>query len=295
MSVSSAAVRLRSNGLISLFLMALISVLAGMPNPGPAFSMEINQSETSECPQVTSAFSCGGNDVWGASIFTPSENSILSEVETHFLQNNSSYEIRIYDKFSSGSFSSQLGDTVTGSVTEAGYYNIPLPTPIPLQAGNSVAIVVKFTTPLPMEGSAAAAGTSYFSCDGSYFMDTKTYLDPGSIVGINRVVFTDTDGDGIPDDYDPCPSAKPVRILGTSRYFTSLQAAMDEPNLANGNVIGCHNVQFAGPLVYDRDGKTVTLRGGYDCSYSVCSTETWISDSLTIKSGTVIAENIVIY
>jgi hypothetical protein len=295
------AVCLKSGGAITLlFIISMTCIVTGMPYTNPAFAMEINQSDTSDCPLVTAAFGCGGNDAWGANIFTPSENGILTEVGTHFLKSNSSYEIRIYDKFSSGTFSSQLGTSVSGSVTDAGYYMVPLPTPILVNKGDSFAIVVKFTTPgysypLPMESSASPSGQgqSYYSCDGSYFMDTKTYLDTSDSVSIIGVVLTDTDGDGIIDIDDPCPAAKPARIIGTSQYFSSLQDAFAESNLVSGNVIGCHDVQFEGPLVYDQN-KTVTLRGGYDCGYSSASDNTSISGSLTIINGTLIADRIIL-
>jgi C1A family cysteine protease len=132
----------------------------------------------------TRSIGYGSDTAWAANIFAPSQNGYLGAVGTYFLSNNTSYEIRVYDDFSSGQFSSQLGATVTGTATYAGYYTIALPSLIPLTSGNSFGVVVKYTTPgynnpIPVEhpltnyssAATASAGQSYISPDGVTFSD----------------------------------------------------------------------------------------------------------------------------
>jgi C1A family cysteine protease len=137
----------------------------------------------------TSAVGYSGQTAWGANIFTPSQNGYLGAIGTTFLSNNTSYEISVYDNFGSGQFSSQLGSTVTGTATYAGYYTIPLPALVPLISGNSFGVVVKYTTPgnnypVPVEepfsdyssAATASAGQSYISSSGITFTDITSYF-----------------------------------------------------------------------------------------------------------------------
>lgn len=138
---------------------------------------------------MTGSIGCGTSTfMWGANIFTPLENGDLAAVGFYALQNNTSYEISVYDNFIGTSFSSLLG-FVSGIAANAGYYTVTLPSPIALTAGNSFGIVVKFTTPgytfpLPVESpfagysstASANAGESYYSCNGSTFYDMTTAI-----------------------------------------------------------------------------------------------------------------------
>jgi C1A family cysteine protease len=139
----------------------------------------------------TYAVGYGGETGYAANIFTPSQDGYLGAVGTTFLANNTSYEIKVYDEFSSGQFSSELGSTVTGTAVYAGYYTVPLPALISLTSGNSFGVVVKYTTPgynwpipieYPVGGYASAAtanaGESYISSSGIFFQDiTNTFAN----------------------------------------------------------------------------------------------------------------------
>jgi C1A family cysteine protease len=143
---------------------------------------------------LSSSVGYGSETAWAANIFTPSQNGYLGAIGTIFLSNNTSYEIRVYDTFSSGQFSSQLGSAVSGTATYAGYYTIQLPAVIPLASGNSFGVVVKYTTPgnthpLPVEsplqgyssGASASAGQSYISSNGTTFSDITTYFSNSNV------------------------------------------------------------------------------------------------------------------
>jgi len=77
-------------------------------------------------------------------------------------------------------------------------------------------------------------------------------------------------------------------------YFTSIQQAYDDPDLAQGEIIQCKAVEFNEDLTFD-DPVSITLAGGYDDNYSAGNrTQTTVNGTMTISSGTVVVENIVI-
>ena len=288
------------------------------------------------------SFGCGAT-TWGANIFTPAADGYLGAVGFYALQNNTSYEIKVYDNFSSGQFSSLLG-SVSGTATYAGYYTIDLPSLIAVTTGNSFGVVGKFTTPgynTPVayefnypgysSGATAAAGQSYYSCGGTNFTDMTTTIDSTANIslraltvsldadgdgvadstdncpgfsnpgqedmdgdGIGDACDPDKDGDGVPNGTDTCPVAKPVKIIGTSTFFDSLQSAFANTSLANGNVVGSQDADFTGAVNFNQVNKSITLRGGYNCGYSTATSNARIHGALTISKGTVTVENIVI-
>lgn len=314
---------------------------------------------------MISAFGCGPT-TWGANIFTPSANGYLGAVGFYAVQNNTAYEIKIYDNFSGGLFSSLLG-SVSGTAANAGYYTIMLPSQIALTIGNSFGVIGKFTTtgydyPVAFEYSypgyssaaTAAAGQSYYSCDGTTFYDlTEESGFSTANVSLKALTVPDTDADGMSDFFDncssvsnpdqadmdgdamgdvcdpdidgdgvlngadncsydvnpgqadadtdgmgdtcdACPSTKPVKIIGTSNFFDSVQSALSYGPLANGDVVGCQDTDFIEDVNFNQAGKTITIKGGYACDYSTAASNATLYGSLTISAGTVTVENIVI-
>ena len=134
----------------------------------------------------TKNFGYGKNTAWGANIFTATSNQALISVGFYTLAVDTSYEVYIYDTFSSGSFSDLLGSK-SGTLSCPGYHTIDLDSPIPLTKGDDFAVVVKFTTPgynypIPIEypisgysdGATAKQGESYVSKDGISWTDITT-------------------------------------------------------------------------------------------------------------------------
>jgi lysophospholipase L1-like esterase len=111
--------------------------------------------------------------------------------------------------------------------------------------------------------------------------------------GLGDACDPDIDGDGILNGADTCQLARPVNVMGTSTYFDSLQTALAYGSLVSGNVVGCHDVDFTGAVIFNQV-KTITLRGGYDCGYLTAASNARIHGSLTIRAGTVTVDNIVI-
>ena len=109
----------------------------------------------------------------------------------------------------------------------------------------------------------------------------------------------DTDNDGISDGYDPYPiddqqssCLDPIQNDLTFESFTTIQAAVNDPNAVDFDIIQITAADFDENILYDRD-TILTLSGGYYCDYSDDPFKSSIS-SLTIRSGAIIIDNLVI-
>lgn len=84
----------------------------------------------------------------------------------------------------------------------------------------------------------------------------------------------------------------PVRILGADPvYYFSIQDAYDES--VNADIIQLQDVIFSEDIQIDRD-VSITLQGGYDCTYYSNIGRTTLEGSMTISNGTVTIERLVI-
>lgn len=99
---------------------------------------------------------------------------------------------------------------------------------------------------------------------------------------------SDTDNDGILDRTDNCPLSLPVRIVGSSQYFSAMQDAYD--NAMDLDSIESQYEILTGDIILDRP-VAVTLEGGYDCSYSSVTGKTKVNGNVTITSGKVTIED----
>ena len=111
----------------------------------------------------------------------------------------------------------------------------------------------------------------------------------------------DTDGDGVDDGFDGSPlddqqssCFDPIKndsdlFLG---IYSAVQAAVDDPDAVDYDVIMITGADFAEDIVCTKD-TILTLSGGYYCSYSD-NPRTSSINSLTIRNGTIIVENLVI-
>lgn len=80
----------------------------------------------------------------------------------------------------------------------------------------------------------------------------------------------------------------PVRIAGTALEYYLLQDAYDAA--AEGDIIQSQAVTFIGNLYIDQD-KSITLEGGYDCTYSSNNQKSFLNGMLTIGNGIAVISN----
>jgi len=80
---------------------------------------------------------------WMASVYTAEEAGNLTNVEFWVPSVDATYNLYVYD----GYFGSTLLAHESGSLNEAGYYSVPLSSPVNLSYGQQFTIEVKLTTP----------------------------------------------------------------------------------------------------------------------------------------------------
>lgn len=87
-----------------------------------------------------------------------------------------------------------------------------------------------------------------------------------------------------------CPYL-PVKIYGTSLYYSTIQAAYDAA--VSGDRIMSRESTFIENLAVSAN-KTVTLDGGYDCSFNAKTGASTINGDMIISDGTLIVEDFVV-
>lgn len=114
---------------------------------------------------------CGSNTVWGAVRFNPATSGYLTSVDFWAVDDNMTYDIYIYDNWTSGAPAGLLHSQTGGSLTEAGFYSIPLTSSIPVTPGDEFVVVIKFVCsgynwPAPIDTcSPIETDKCYLSCD----------------------------------------------------------------------------------------------------------------------------------
>jgi len=105
----------------------------------------------------------------------------------------------------------------------------------------------------------------------------------------------DSDLDGIGDVCDNCPLDPPVLIENTQlSYFESIQSVYDDPaKVFSGDTLLLQDQVYEEDLELDRD-IGITLIGGYDCGYNEPPISFSTIRSMTISSGTVVVENVIL-
>jgi hypothetical protein len=139
-----------------------------------------------------------------------------------------------------------------------------------------------------------AIDTSFFPVISYYYYWTSTTVTAnagqGFVVGFGsgNVLSGDKGNSfyavcvrGVPGDL------LPVRIAGS--YFSTLQEAYNAAH--DGDTIEAMATSFTMDLTM---GKQITIKGGFDGSYSSNSGYTTLDGNLTIKDGSLVAANIVV-
>ena len=117
--------------------------------------------------------------------FNPTQTESLSAVGFFTLADNTEYEIKIYDDFSSGILANLLAST-SGLATYGGYHTIDLPSAVSLTAGDRFYVALHLTNggtypqaidmsvPGYSSASTASPGQSYYSFNGLSWTDLTT-------------------------------------------------------------------------------------------------------------------------
>jgi hypothetical protein len=160
-------------------------------------------------------------------------------------------------------------------------------------------------------------GDTFTTCNGDC-NDANPAINP------NTLWYRDSDGDGYGNPavaYQQCtpPTSPPAYVLNntdcsdlvwnevnayqgglpvrvrrvatTISYYSTLQAAFDNTNTVNGDIIQLKNQTLTENPNFNTS-KTVTITGGYDCGYTTNSGTTIINGNMTISNGTVTMENV---
>jgi hypothetical protein len=116
--------------------------------------------------------------------------------------------------------------------------------------------------------------------NNGYFFDVWTNCDSPS----NNICTETMDAnDSITANFQPC--YQPVRIEGTTPvYYLTIQSAYDAA--IEGDTIQTRTVAFSDDLNTNRN-ISITLQGGYNCSYSAVTGNTVFNGTMTISDGVV--------
>jgi len=129
----------------------------------------------------------------------------------------------------------------------------------------------------------------FISSDGSYvaFLAGSDLLPGGNVYGEDVFMRGPLEID------NACPFA-PV-LLGAYPYyfFFTIQSAYDFISTSGIDLIQIQSIEFPETLVFDQDVR-VTLKGGYDCDYYELPYSFPTVRSMTINSGSIVVDKIII-
>jgi len=116
----------------------------------------------------------------------------------------------------------------------------------------------------------------------------------GYVNSLNAPLTLTLNGSGnITVNFDSTPKTGTMRIAGSPpTYFSSLQQACAVAE--NNDVIQMQATTYDGAPTLDIYGLSVTLKGGYNATYSNNSGQTVVGSPFTVNNGTIIVDNITI-
>ena|GEM_PF-3704985 len=137
----------------------------------------------------------------------------------------------------------------------------------------------------PISLSPIPSGSNTFT---SWAGDTSSLNTP--------LLFTLNGPKNITANFNSVPVTENVRIAApTPIYYTSISAAYAAA--INNDVIQTQVMAYGGPLTFNRTdipGLSLTLKGGYNATYSDNTGMTTVGSPVTIESGTITLDNILI-
>lgn len=133
-------------------------------------------------------------------------------------------------------------------------------------------------------GTSTAQNPSYNYKKAGTYTVTLTATNAG---GSSQVIQTDL------VSVSACSNAT-VRLLrgGSPTDYTDLATAVGDA-VADGDIVEAQALEFTGDLVFG-NGVAVTLNGGYGCDYQTNPAATTVNGALTVTSGTLTVDNVII-
>ena len=188
------------------------------------------------------------NALSAANVFTAQSDQTLDAVAFYTTDANMQYKIEVYKNLTNPNnpSSGELAATQTGSESYAGYYTIPLTTPVELEANSSFAVVITYSSKnivtLPLEYQtyttdlsgnpiyyskvAVNSGETFLSFDGKTgWTDSTSIFKPSESNGftsqVGNVCIKAFTNDAAPEDLN-------LSIEGEPIYGNTLKASVNE-------------------------------------------------------------------
>ena len=200
--------------------------------------------------------------------FVPSTNHTITKLGTYMYNDGTTVGFEVYDTYSGGSLSNQLGTIPNSVQTRSGYKSFDLPTPISVTAGNDIYVKVYYNTPgynypIPIEQTIGGYAsptieTGVFSISSSGANGTWFQVGGGTSYLWDPCVKTY----GAPDDLDT------PQNLTTSIDAQSMIISWDAVPGAGSYAVYCSDDPY-GTYVIDTNG--------------MLSGTSWITPMLTAK------------
>ncbi|MCX5753943.1 MAG: lectin like domain-containing protein [Candidatus Krumholzibacteria bacterium] len=240
----------------------------------------------------------------------PPEGHLLKAVDLWAVWAPTNYTIEVYDDFNGTVPSNLLAGPVSGTKTEAGYYSIPLPSPLAVYSGNTIYIKVRFNTPdydwpIPYDDSGPMeTNKSYVSSTGG--SGTWAALDNGNYlmgdVGIRariepRPVATTCSKEGDPalrygwGEYDGLPYNQPGNDYASAYAGQTITYRLGPYNAsATWLPAGCKAPDTLCFHMSDAKGWAIAATPPIDTPTILSSGYIWLQDvSITIPCSAVIS------
>jgi hypothetical protein len=195
------------------------------------------------------------------------------------------------------SFTAGGTSAVSGTLTVS--HNAGAPNTVSLH-GN----LLKLTTTVSPPGGGSVTPDCSAGCDYNIGSSVTLFPTPamgytfsswsGDVSSLNvPLTLTMNGSKNITANFDSTPVTGTMRIAGSPpTYFNSLQQACAAAE--NNDVIQMQATTYDGAQTFDIYGLSVTLKGGYNATYSNNAGETVVGRPFTVKNGTIIVDNLTI-
>ena len=149
--------------------------------------------------------------------------------------------------------------------------------------------------------SGTSTGTTTTGSSGSYSftgLSSGTYTITPSLSGytfspsniVLSVSSENVTGENFTGTQSITCTNNPIMLAGTTNTFSTLTAAFT--GILNGTIIEMEGVSVTDSPIFNQQNVSITLRGGYDCSFTVQSSYSTLVGTLTVRNGTVTVSNL---